>query len=362
MQKSEAEIVTRYADLVGEGYDPDLIRLVCDLDAGLTAVEPPAALWSDVPKPISGSGFQPRGVGEARGLRSWFTWRHLIPLPAMVTVLLILAAGATLAGANITNLGRPSNATPPDVPLGSFRHSGPVLRQHGKPELLFIGTSVDGNSAAESWPVVKALSQFGRWSGLRASSSRACMLNNGSGVQVNCKLPLGYGNAERYPEFDFSHARYASRYVVFVPKDLIDRSLHIHANLSRPERSLFNRYVRPVGYPGFRDAVWEAALGGSVVTSGRGLSLVAVGGYVETGANVVTLGDLETIGQLALPFATIQQSLQRGHAVRSAQSTLVPDVNVESNIITALICHADRGQPKHVCGRSVIREIVKHVK
>lgn len=300
--------------------------------------------------------------------RSWLTWHHGMLVPAMVTMLGILAACGASAPKSApvlaigANLGRPSDVTPPYAPLGSFRHSGPVLRQHGKAELLFMGTSVDSTSAAESWPVVKALGQFGRWSGLRASTSRACMLIQTSGVQVNCKLPEANAAFLAVPEFDFSHARYASRYVDFVSKDLIDRALHLHANLSRAELSLFNRYARPFGYPGFRDAVWEAALGGSVVTSGRGLSLVAVGGYVETGANVVTVGDLETMVQNPLPFATIQRSLQRGRPVGGASHSLVPDVNTEANIITALICHADHGQPKHVCNRPVIKGILKHVK
>jgi hypothetical protein len=42
--------------------------------------------------------------------------------------------------------------------------------------------------------------------------------------------------------------------------------------------------------------------------------------------------------------------------------TLISDVSAEANVITALVCHADHMQPKRVCGRAVIRKIVKHVK
>jgi hypothetical protein len=63
-----------------------------------------------------------------------------------------------------------------------------------------------------------------------------------------------------------------------------------------------------------------------------------------------------------LPFAVIQQSLQRGKSVGGAVPTLVPDVNAEANIITALICHADARHPASLCARPAIRAILQNVR
>lgn len=359
---TDNELRQTYPDVLGD-VDTNLLCLVRDLHAigqvsrDLAPRDASLALENEVPHHVS----RPRRPVPSNFPR--MSRLHTVATLAAVLVLVaLLATGAALAINNIANLGKPNNAVPLYLPIGSFRHAGQVLRQHGKPELLFIDTSVDGGSAAESWPVVKALSQFGRWSGLRASTSRACMLVQASSVQINCKVPGGYVDVRSVPEFDFSQARYASRYVNFADKDLIDRALHFHPGLSKQQLTLFNHYARPPGYPVFRDAVLEAALNAPGAAPGKGLPLLAVGGYVEAGANVVTQGDLESYSTLGLPFSTIQRSLQRGRSVGGASSTLVSDVNAEANIITALICHADHMQPKHVCGRAVIRKIVRHVR
>ena len=62
------------------------------------------------------------------------------------------------------------------------------------------------------------------------------------------------------------------------------------------------------------------------------------------------------------PFADIQQSLATGHPVDGLPASLIPDVNTAANIITALICHADGKKPTSVCGRPVIRAILRSVK
>jgi hypothetical protein len=359
---TDNELRQAYPDVLS-GVDTDRLCLVRDLHAIGHASR-------DLASADAGRGFEngvpnhsPRDHRPVPSSRVRLSRLHgLATLPAVLVLLALIASGAALAINNISNLGKPSNAVPLYLPIGSFRHAGPVLRQHGKPELLLIDTSIDGGSAAERWPVVKALSQFGTWSGLRAGTIPGCQLVN-LGKQINCKVPYGYMDVRGVATFDFSHAHYASRYATFVSKDLIDRALHFHLGLSSQQMALFNRYARPPGYPNFRDAVLQASLGGSGSIAGRGLPLLVVGGYVESSANVVTPGDLEsTRTTLGLPFSTIQRSLQRGRPVGGAPTNLVYDVNGEANIITALICHSDRMQPKKVCGRAVIRKIVRHVK
>ncbi len=61
-----------------------------------------------------------------------------IPLAA------VLIAGVALAASTIFNLGKPTSNVPqsPYYPLAAFHRAGPFLRQHGKPELLFLGTMI----------------------------------------------------------------------------------------------------------------------------------------------------------------------------------------------------------------------------
>ena len=49
----------------------------------------------------------------------------------------------------------------------------PALTADGKPEVLYIGAEYCPFCAAERWPVVVALSRFGTWSGLGATTSSA---------------------------------------------------------------------------------------------------------------------------------------------------------------------------------------------
>jgi len=73
-------------------------------------------------------------------------------------------------------------------------------------------------------------------------------------------------------------------------------------------------------------------------------------------------GDLSDVaGRLMLPFATVQQSLQKGRAQDHASPSLITDYNAEANLLTAFICHADGLKPAQVCHRSVIRSILKHI-
>lgn len=265
-----------------------------------------------------------------------------------------------------TNLGPPTGATTLS-PIGSFHRVRGTLRSHGKPEFLFIGTSVDSDSAAERWPVVKALDQFGTLSHVAPAVTHPCDFQRYG--QLDCtppQPPAGSKYQDGLSTFDWDQAHYASRYLTFVHEDLIDWHLHVRQLPTSVERSLFNRYVRVSGYPKWQDAVWHTALDPpSAYQPTHQFPLVAVGDYLDTGANVAIYGDLSTTTAghtLLLPFATVQRSLQRGRAIDGAPSSLIVDYNGEANIITALICHADGMRPAKVCARSGIEKILRHVK
>jgi hypothetical protein len=262
-----------------------------------------------------------------------------------------------VAASTVTDLGKPTNAlsSAPYFPLSGFHRIGTSLRQHGKPEILFLGTQVDPKSAEERWPVIKALEQFGSFTGLKQDAAWA---------------PQGGG----IPTFDWSHARYRSPYVALVHKELLTHQsypghgpFHLHG-LSQIERALYVRYVRaPTTISQRTDPdhlVASLCLGTCNTT--RVLPLILVGDYVQTVSQVLLDVDFEKSDPqspmlyLPLPFAAVHDALQSGRD--PAGSHLVEDVNAEANIITALICHADGGKPRSVCTRPAIKSILKHVK
>jgi hypothetical protein len=318
--------------------------------------EPPPDLWSRVPHPLPPAS--PLGSDGVSARRQTSTVLRGTRAATVLLFLLLLVSGTSFALGNLTNLGRADNALPPYLPLGGFHRIPTTLRQQGKLEFLFIGTQVDAYSAVERWPVVKALDQFGTLAGVRASTARACGFTRAG--KLDCTTPPFPGWRD-YATFDWSHASYRSRYLNFVHKDLIYRSLNAGQALSPQETELFNTYARVSGYPKWNDAVWHTAVG-DTRQPGRLMPVLVVGNYLQTGVNVATAGDMTARGSnINVPFRTVQDSLRTGKTIGEAPSTLVPDFNAEANVITALICHADGLQPAKVCGRPVIKGILKHV-
>ncbi len=212
--------------------------------------------------------------------------------------------GTTPTSAVAATLGAPTGATPP-TPTGQFRKVGSVLHQGGKAEFVFFGALYCPHCAVERWSIVKSLSQFGRF----AHMSRT---TNGQGV----------------PTFDLTQATYRSTYVSFVARDMQDQSGNPLQALSADQQSLFSRYD-PTG----------------------GIPLVAVGGYAMSGSPI--LPD-EISGR---PFNSVQSALKH-----NVGDNFVQDINAESNVLTALICHSDGMQPQVACGRPVIRHMVASVR
>jgi hypothetical protein len=107
-------------------------------------------------------------------------------------------------------------------------------------------------------------------------------------------------------------------------------------------------------------------------------------------SQIMDEGDFETTVALPLPnssssidystptslsFATVHDALVRGHDPKNAPTcspktgtigcylgSLNNDVNAEANLITALVCHADRLQPRQVCTRPGVRAILRRVR
>lgn len=284
---------------------------------------------------------------------------------AMVSALLLTQSA--LADGSIVDLGKPVDVTSTNsgFPLSGFHRVGKSILVHGKARFVFIGTlSVDdSSSAAERWSVLKALDQFGQLAAVKAIDRRC--KGNGTTTLV-CALPT----------FDWSHARYRSTYVVFEHKDILGLNGSTYfQRLSPIELALYNRYARVALLPGLtldkkRDpyAVRQTIMESGHVT--RGLPLMSVAGYVQTASQDITPGDFEApppgtpqttyAPPIVESFATIQHDLQTNRDPTFDHT--VEDVNAEANIMTALVCHADGMKPKSVCGRGVIKTILKSVK
>ncbi len=355
MPLSDDELRTVYPDLIEPPDDPTLLRLTGLLDAEYRGADLPSSLRRWVPTvPLTS---YPRSSGTDAPSRR----RRLVPRLASVASVAIacviaLAGTQGLATLNPANLGPPTDAAPPYLPLDSFQRVGAPLYQGGKVELLFISSQGDAYAAAERWPIVKALGQFGSFSGLRPAFSA-----------LNRSCPA-------VPTYDFTHAVYRSRYITFIHRDLQGWDPRTRAEpplqrLNPGETSLLRRY----GGVGLSPAASSAPAGASTLAYRlRYMSppMELVGGYVLNGAypayGEMVPGPGGCYGTYTEPapesaFGKIQQAVLAGYRNHSNRP-YVFDIDVETNVITALICHADQRRPASVCGRRVIVEIMRHIK
>jgi hypothetical protein len=288
-----------------------------------------------------------------------------------------------------TNLGPPMNiqSTAGYFPLSGFRRISMNLRRGGKPELLFIGAQGQffNQINIERWPVVKALDQFGTLSAARPVDGQCQKVRSRSPETAGMPI-CGYST------FDLTRARYSSRYISFISRDLaqVGRYGNLQRLQSLPpaEQALFDRYVRVRGHP----LCYRGQKAGKpyltpckseedfmLATAGYGAGLrvlpaVAVGGYLQTVSQMMISGDFEVPipSPTAIPphvslrwskslsFSQVQSALIHGKDPPS--TNLVENVNAETNVITALICHADGKKPASVCGRPTIKAILRHVR
>jgi hypothetical protein len=296
--------------------------------------------------------------------------KRLMLVAMLVLLTAVVPQGAGAKGCNGC-LGTPTNTISPNqyFPLSGFtRMKGekpPVL--HGKPEVLFIGTQVqdakipqDEKSAIERWPLVKALQQFGRFSGLERMP-RQCFTPPGQSEEY-CDLE----------SFDWHGARYSSPYITFAGHELLGTNAKPLDGLSGGDLALYSKYSRAKASFYKHDplhALTTVMSDGTETT--RRLPLVVIGNYEQTIDQIVTPGVFQKThyGPIATPgqsppvyytgfsFTEVQGALAAG-----TSNELTLEINAQANVITALICHADGMKPKAVCGRGVIQSILKHVK
>ncbi len=297
------------------------------------------------PAPISdGVRLYPRS-------RRW--WDRWIAIPVAIALTALLCFAVAVAASGILNLGKPTASLPPNsyFQLSGFTRIPQTVRSHGRAEILVISdsayvNSLFGSSADERFPIVKALDQFGTLSGTVPIDRPSW----------NFKFQGREIPQQDISTIDWNGARFSSRYVTFVHKDLtrFDPSTDTnkpYQKLGPIEERLYKRYAK----------VPKNSLPGG--------PLIVIGDYEQYVSQIPLDGDFRGLpgpqnqpGQPGPPlsFATIQTALMTGKD--PPQSTLVEDTNAEANVITTLICHADGGKPGSVCSRPVIKKLLKHVR
>jgi hypothetical protein len=366
MTKSDATIRIEYADLLaGEEDQPTL-----DLIRGLETRFQPGDPWEELPAvPLAGQLHACQPPASRRPDRRRRGFRRLTPAGAILAVAL-LGVSIVLAASGILNLGAPTNdvAGNPYTPLSGFHRIGTVLRAHLRPELLMITAQNDSWTGAEAWALVKALDQFGTFSQVSATTVPAPIVYQAETSNSNPLTKI----REPEPTFDLSHAVYRSRYLVFVHKYVLDAKNQVYQRLNAAEQRLYARYARSALPDGSHDPDnFLGTLNNKDPRTNHRFPLIAAGGYLQTESNILFPLDFLIAGpgsnpqQQTLPhyatFDEVQGSLATGKPATGIEHSLISNINAEANVITALICHADGSQPRSVCGRHVIKSILRHV-
>ncbi|MCK9921449.1 DUF929 domain-containing protein [Frankia sp. AgPm24] len=196
--------------------------------------------------------------------------------------------------------------------------SAPALTADGKPRVLYIGAEYCPYCAAERWPMVVALSRFGTWSQLQATSSSASDV-----------FP-------RTPTLSFHGSAYASDLVSFtgVEETTNIASGNGYTPLDTPsaaDSALLARYDAPP----YLDASSAGAipfvdLGGKYMISGASYSPQVLAGRTREQV-AATLTDPNS------PIATA--------------------IDGTANAITAAICELTNQKPATVCNERTITQL-----
>ncbi len=188
--------------------------------------------------------------------------------------------------------------------IGNFTRVAQPSVTPGRPVTVFLLSALYCPfCAAERWALVDALGRFGTWSSLAPAEST-------SGVEGFSAIPT----------YNFVHARYTSRWVAFTARDVQDAQGRPLQPLAPNEAALVNRFDPDGGIP----------------------FLLIAGAFAEHGSGYS-------------PGLLVHKSFDQ---VRSDLAAGAPDgaaIRHEADIVTALICFADKDTPATACGTPAVR-------
>lgn len=183
--------------------------------------------------------------------------------------------------------------------------SAPALTANGKPQILYVGAEYCPYCATERWPMVVALSRFGRFSNLGATASDSTDV---------------YPNTQT---LSFHGASYTSSHLDFVAKETENAQGQQLDKLTSAEQSVLQKYDAPPYVPGATDnPIPFVDIGGRFLISGAQYDPQLLQG--------------KTRAQIAAAIADPSSAI--GKAAGTA-----------ANEITAAICKITKGAPASVC-------------
>jgi hypothetical protein len=187
--------------------------------------------------------------------------------------------------------------------------TSPALTADGKPRVLYVGAEYCPYCAAERWPMVVALSRFGTWSGLGATTSGA------KDVFPSTPTLSFHGATFTSDVVSFNGVETQTNQQVggqYAPLD----------KLSAADQKVFDTYNRPP----------------YIADSTGGIPFMDIGGkYVSSGASFdpgLLAG--KTRAQIAAD-------------INDPTSKIGKAVLANANVLTAAICNATGAQPSNVC-------------
>lgn len=233
---------------------------------------------------------------------------------------LILAIGAAVLltacdSGGVTDSAAPATAPPAAVAgAGGMQSVTTVLHDAqlagNLPLTLYIGADYCPFCASMRWPLVKALTRFGTFSGLGKRQSTA-------GVD-------GFPSLATY---DFNQATYKSQYAAFQIVELADANGNPLQEPDAVQVSLINRFDPRGGIP-------------FVLVAGRYMAQLPYSPGLLGGRS----------------FAQIKDDIDS-----PTPDQLGAAVNQEADVITALICASDNMQPAAVCGTTQVQQLVSAI-
>ncbi len=240
---------------------------------------------------------------------------QVLPAPAQV-----VSAVTHIPTANLNTVGKGGvNFPPAAVP------SPITLTSQGKPEVLYVGAEYCPYCALERWSLIGALSEFGKFSGLKIIRSSA---TDAAGPNI--------------PTFTFAHGvSYSSPYIAFVPRE-------IFSNVPDPKTT--------VGYAPFQTLTkQELALFTNPKLANGGFPFVDFGGVVaQIGSESADAGPHPEPGPPALSNLSWQQVVHDLSNLKSSQAQMIlGGVNYD----TAAICSITGNRPGSVCDRPLVRQL-----
>jgi hypothetical protein len=181
-----------------------------------------------------------------------------------------LVAAAEACAANAGCFAKPTGASPPE----KLAAGAPALKAGGHPELLYIGAEYCPFCAAERWPMLMALSKFGKFGTIRGTTSSA--------TDVNASTPT----------FSFYKVSYKSKYLSFVP---VEETTNNYATLQNPtpaQQAIITTYDGPpYTAAANKGSIPFLYIGGKYVSIGTSYDASAIAGMpIDSAAPLMTSG------------------------------------------------------------------------